>query len=173
MNPPQQTQKSPLPHQVSSVLSCFVWRGTSLTASLRACCCLVLDLSFAVTSRACERIELLTLAPQVLWGERSETCLLLPLRCFYLLCERQRTVSDAGANMPSDSEAAFAFAFLRAKRAINAFDFAFSTERSELRAEGELFLLLLLPFLASEASLFCERSERRAFSSCTASRLHS
>ena len=73
--------------------------------------------------------------------------------------------------MPSDSEAAFAFAFLRAKRAINAFDFAFSTERSELRAEGELFLLL--PFLASEASLFCERSERRAFSSCTASRLHS
>lgn len=59
--------------------------------------------------------------------------------------------------MPSDSEAAFAF----------------STERSELRAEGELFLLLFLLFLASEASLFCERSERRADSSCTPSRLHS
>lgn len=44
--------------------------------------------------------------------------------------------------MPSDSEAAVAF----------------STERSELRAEGELF---------------CERSERRADSSCTVSRLRS
>ena len=76
MNPPQQTQKAFLPYQVSSVLSCFVWRACEPDCDAGAGSCLALDLFFAVTSRACERIELLTLAPQVLWGERSETCLL-------------------------------------------------------------------------------------------------